>query len=141
MFSDTSKISRGSGTSWGEAFCYFTLTAFSGYENTLVSAEQLGFTYYAGGEGTLEYLFTRTLSGDIFAAHTYNEYLDTDDDRVDNVTRAGAGIDWQVLGWLGTRLEYTYRTLNSTIDENEYTENRVFLEVILRPERPYSFGR
>jgi hypothetical protein len=119
----------------------FSISATSGYEESDVSAEQLGFTFFAGGDGRLEYLFTRSISGDLFAAHTRNEYLDTADDRIDNLTRAGAGIGWQVVSWLGTRLEYTYRTLNSTEEENEYQENRVFFQMTLRPESPFTFGR
>lgn len=126
---------------WSERRTSLNLTASSGYLESQLSAEQLGFTFFATGNGRLAHQFTRSLSGDLFASHSRNEYLDTDDDRIDNLTRGGAGMDWQLISWLGTRLEYTYSTLRSTVAENEYNENRVFFQVTLRPERPFSFNR
>lgn len=121
---------------WERPRSSFTLTGASGYTETQFESERLGFTlfYSAGGEYT--YQLARDFGLNAFAGHTRNDYQDTDDDRIDNLSRIGGGLTWQLLEWMRTDITYSYRILNSTIDDNDYNENRVLLSITLVPARP-----
>ena len=112
-----------------------------GYERTTVSAENLGYYVYYGAALAADYRFNRRLSGDIGAGWTYRDYKDEIPPRQDDVYRADCGLSFQLLRWLSARLGYTYRSVESNIEENDYVENRGSLLFTIAPPQPYRVGR
>jgi hypothetical protein len=110
-----------------------------GYDRTTVSAENLGYYVYYGGVISADYEFNRRVSGDVSAGWTYRDYKDEIPPREDDVYRAGCGLSFQLLRWLSARLGYTYRSVESNIEANDYVENRVSLLFTVAPEQPYRF--
>lgn len=113
------------------------LTADAGYRQESFDDENLGFSYYAGGDGRLNYGFTRNFEGDLFGGYHYERFLDTDPEITDNTATAGAGISYQALSWMSLRLEYRYQTVSSTEDAREYDENRAWFSITFTPESPF----
>lgn len=117
-----------------------SLSGAGGYDYTTVSAENLGsYLYYQAGLGG-SYQFTRRISGDVNGLYAYRDYEDTLPRRKDDILRAGCGLSFQLLRWLSLRAGYLYRQVDSTIDANDYRENRASLQITVQPERPYRVG-
>ena len=122
------------GRSWRFRGGSFTLNANSGYENSQLNTENLGFNVYYGVQSRLDYRFTRNLGAAVFAAYRNVDYVNPgpgEDERKDDFVDAGCSLNWQIRKWLGTGLEYSYRNLDSNIDDNDYTVNRIMLKVVL----------
>lgn len=116
-----------------------SLTGEGGYAYTSVASENLGvYEYYDAGISA-DYAFTRRLSGDVEGVYGYRDYLDTDPSREEDIVRAGCGLSFQLMSWMSMRAGYTFRMVDSTIEEDEYKENRVSLSVTLAPAQPYRF--
>ena len=116
-----------------------SLTGEGGYTYTSVTAENLGvYEYYEAGL-TADYAFTPRLTGDVEGVYGNRDYLDTLPERSEDVLRAGVGLSFQLLRWLSMRAGYTYRVVDSTIDSDDYVENRVSLFFTLSPSQPYRF--
>ena len=113
------------------------LTASSGYGGSYFGAETLGITEFYEFGGSATYQLTRYLSGNVFGSYRDSEYLETIDNRKDKITRAGLGLAMQALEWMSLGLNYAYRTVDSTVDTEEYDENRVLFRITLSPPRPY----
>jgi hypothetical protein len=107
----------------------------SGYDESYFGAEKLGFGVYYDAKCRATYAFNRNFSGDIFGLYRTNKYVDLDDVRNDKTKEAGSGITFQEK-WLSIRLEYLYRSVDSTVSENDYEENRIRVRVMLSPDRP-----
>ena len=113
------------------------LAGSSGYDANYGGAENLGFSLYYQAESRVEYGFTRQFTGDIYASYRRNKYTDpVEEDRIDKITVAGAGLEYQARRWASLRLDYSYRTVDSTDITNEYDENRVLFTVTLSPSQP-----
>ncbi len=117
------------------------LTGSGGYEETFFGAENLGFSkfYEAGGSAT--YQLTRHISLNIFSSYRNNKYEDIEPEREDKTTRGGLGLTIQPLPWMTFELNYTYRSVDSTLDINDYEENRGLIRVTLSPSLPYRFAQ
>jgi hypothetical protein len=116
-----------------------SLTGDGGYNYTSVTAENLGvYEYYEAGL-TADYAFTPRLTGDVEGVYGNRDYLDTLPERSEDILRAGVGLSFQLLRWLSMRAGYTYRVVDSTIDIDDYVENRVSLFFTLAPSQPYRF--
>jgi hypothetical protein len=115
------------------------LSTLGGYDYSLFGAENLGFTqfYEVAASGT--YSFTKRLSGDVFGSYRDNNYKDTFPDRDDLVTSAGLGLAIQPLNWMSIQLRYTYRSVDSTVDTNDYEENRGLIGITLFFPTPFRF--
>lgn len=142
-FNDSDNDDRGSVSvvsdidkTWERRRSSVTLTGSSGYTESLLTSERLGFTVFYMGHGSFTYRLTRDLNGNLFASHTRNDFLDTDEDRIDNLSNIGIGMDYQILTWLSTNLTYTYRIFNSTVNDDDYIENRLFLNFTIAPSHP-----
>lgn len=112
-----------------------------GYEESSFGAESLGNTefYQLGGSAT--YQFTRYFSGNIFGSYRNSKYIDEDPEREDKITIAGLGMTMQAFEWMSLGLDYAYHTVDSTLDEDDYDENRVILRITLFPPRPFRMGQ
>jgi hypothetical protein len=113
------------------------LTGSGGYGGSYFGAETLGVTKFYELGGSATYQLTRHLSGNVFGSYRDSEYLETIDNRKDKITRAGLGLTMQALEWMSLGLNYAYRTVDSTVDTEEYDENRVLFRITLSPPRPY----
>ena len=118
-----------------------SLSGEGGYDRTTVSAENLGYYVYYGVALAGDYEFNRRLSGDIVVGYTYRDYKDAIPPREDDVYRAGCGLSFQLLQWLSARLGYTYRSVESSIEADDYVENRGSLLFTIAPPQPYRFRR
>jgi hypothetical protein len=116
------------------------VTASSGYKPDTFGAENIGFSYYTEINSRVEYSFTRRLSGDIFGGYRYVNNVDLEPERDDNTYNAGTGLSLNLLDWAILRVLYTYRTVESDSDKDEYTENRVMLSLTMTPATPFRLG-
>ena len=117
----------------------FRIEAGAGYQigSYNVTAQDLGLTRYYRAGATGDYQLLRRLYGDIFGAYRHNKYIDTFPERDEDRYTAGAGISWQPVRWGSIRLGYSFRKSISDVDEYEYTENRILLNLSLSTELPY----
>ncbi|RTZ95686.1 MAG: hypothetical protein DSY90_12695 [Deltaproteobacteria bacterium] len=113
-----------------------SLTGSAGQENTVLNAENLGFTKFYETGIEVEYRLMRNLSGNLSTSYRNAKFEETDTNREDDIIEARVGLIYAVTPWLSTRLGYSYQTLDSTLPEDEYDENRVLLQVTFTP-RPY----
>jgi hypothetical protein len=113
------------------------LSTLGGYDYSLFGAENLGFNqfYEVAGSGT--YFFTKRLSGDVFGSYRDNNYMDTFPEREDLVTSGGLGLTIRPLMWMSIQLRYTYRSVDSTVDTNDYEENRGRIGITLFRPTPF----
>ncbi len=117
------------------------LTGSAGQENTVFNAENLGFTEFYEIGSRAEYNFLQNVIGDMAVNYRHATYEETEADREDDITEARLGLNYELRSWISARLEYAYRTLRSTLPEDEYTENRVIFHVALTKPRPYQWSR
>jgi len=109
----------------------------AGYEGGHFGAEDLGVAEFWELGGSVTYQLTRHLSGNVFGSYRNNEYIEETPDREDKITRAGLGLSMQALEWMLLSLDYAYRTVDSTVDIEEYDENRALFRITLSTPRPY----
>ncbi len=107
----------------------------SGYDEDFFGAERLGFGVWYDAKSTAKYAFSKYLSSDIFGTYRRDKYVDLETTRDDETKELGSGITFQKEWWL-IRFDYTYRTLDSTLSENSYEENRIRFQIMLTPPRP-----
>lgn len=117
------------------------LSGSAGHEISSFGAEDLDFTKYYEIGSTVEYSFTRNMSCNVFGTYRNSKYTETDPQREDDLITAGTGLTYLLRTWLSMEVGYSYRTIDSTIPENEYEENRVFFSVTLTPSLPYRITR
>jgi hypothetical protein len=127
-----------------------SLLGSAGYEEAYFGAENLGLSiYYEAGLET-EYNLTRRITGDIFGSYRQDKYEDDGPalpGRRDKATRGGVGFTYTYERWLSSninfivRVEYSYNNVNSSIDTNDYVENRGLLTITLTRSQPYRSGR
>ena len=110
-------------------------SARAGYDQSIGQTENLGYEKFAEGAISATYRFTRYVSGNINGAYRYSDFVDID--RQDDNLRAGAGISVTPLSWMTIGLRYSYRLLDSSLDTNDYQENRAMLTITLAPSTPY----
>jgi hypothetical protein len=117
----------------------FRVGATAGYDtqgfNT--TAQNLGLIRFYGAGVTGSYQLFRSLYGDAYGRYRHNKYIDTIPERTQDLYTAGAGLTWQPFRWGSVRLGYSYRSSYSGLETEEYTENRIFLNLSLSTELPY----
>ena len=118
-----------------------SLTVGHGYDRAELTSENLGLTRYTRARIRGTYDFTRHVSLDVSAFYRKSEYLNDPDQREDDFYGAGVGLDYEIFEWMAVRLEYGYNKVDSTVDRNEYTENRGLIKVVLNPTRPWRVTR
>lgn len=108
----------------------------SGLDRNDFGSEQLGFEWYAGIESEARYNFTRNFYGNVLGRYRYSDFIN--ENRKDKRYTAGAGLGWLPTQWMTLSLEYNYNKFNSDASE-DYTENRVWFQVTLQPDKPWRF--
>ncbi|RLC24790.1 MAG: hypothetical protein DRH21_04910 [Deltaproteobacteria bacterium] len=112
------------------------ITGSGGYDESFFGAENLGTDKYYESGCTADYAFTRYISGDIYGFYRRDKYIELSTERKDKTTRAGAALTLHPLRWMSLRFEYSYRTVDSSIDTNDYEENRGLITLTLSPSEP-----
>ncbi len=107
----------------------------SGYDEDYLGAEKMGFGIYYDAGFTGKYVFSKELSGDVYGSYRRDKYDDLETTRDDETRELGSGLVFQKK-WFTVRVDYSYRTVNSTLSENDYEENRIRWQVSLAPFRP-----
>ena len=111
--------------------------ARAGYDQSIGQTENLGFEQFAEGGASATYRFTRYISGSINGFYRYSDYVDSAPVRRDDNVRTAAGLSVIPLSWMKIDLRYSFRMIESTIEANEYQENRATLMITLAPATPY----
>lgn len=118
--------------------------ATSGYTDTNLGAERLGFGFYYDAELVLAYRFSPEWSASMRGYYRRNRFLDYEDRqdptgeiRDDRISEFSAGLSYQMWRWLFLQIRYAYRDVKATEAEDSYTENRVTVQIGVSPPRPW----
>jgi len=120
-----------------------SLTGSTGYFGAYFGAEDLGLSIYYEAGLEAEYNLTRRVTGDVFGSYRQDKYEDSDPVRKDKATRGGVGLSYTYERWLSSninfiiRTEYSYNKVNSSIDIEDFVENRGLLTITLTRSQPY----
>ena len=114
-----------------------TFLASNGYERADLGTERLGLTRFTRVRLTGSYDLMEHLSGNAYVYYRENEYVQTLDDQKDRYYGGGISAEYQLLKWMYVSLEYGYSRVESTIETNDYSENRGILRVTLAPDEPW----
>lgn len=118
----------------------FTITAERGFSESFSGAQNQGVVRTTGAGGSIAYPFTPRLSSQVNIAYRENEFTGTggsptttgvnsSSTRTDKVLSAGIGLSFQILRWLGTSLDYSYSTTDSSDVDGDIVENRARLSL------------
>jgi Putative beta-barrel porin 2 len=115
------------------------LAFLTGYDYSFFTTEDLGFSVYYEPSASLTYRLAKHVNSKIFAAYRKSEYKDAD--REDEKIRAGLGLTWQALEWMSIGVNYRFRSVDSTVETNDYDENSVNVRITLTPTVPFHTSR
>jgi hypothetical protein len=96
-----------------------------GYTQDYFTSQNLGLSKYYRATGTLNHFLERRFSIGCLGSADRSESQAT----TDKSWQAGANAAYYPLKWLTFSLQYTYTQKYSTIETNEYKENRGMLIV------------
>lgn len=116
-----------------------SLSGSSGYNESYFGAENLGFEIFYQGALSANYSISKKLLGNASATFRHDDYKDIEPDRDDTNIRLSTGITWVFKKIYNINLSYSYRIVDSKIDQNDYKENRVVLQIRLAPSIPLKF--
>ena len=122
---------------WEFRTSFVDVLGTSGYTIDDAGVDDNGLRIYYDVKVGYGYQFTPRLSSTLYGYYRYDEYPNEEPERSDNTFRAGAGIQWQMLQWLQTSLNYNYTTVTSDRDSQEYTENSVLFIITIVPSSPF----
>jgi len=117
------------------------LMGTSGHEESSSGAENLGYNKYQEAGGSASYELTRHVSGNIFGSFRDSKYKALVTAREDKTTRCGLGLTIKPLTWMTIGISYTYQSVDSTIDTNDYDENCGLIKITLIPSTPFKFAK
>jgi uncharacterized protein (PEP-CTERM system associated) len=109
---------------------FLDLEAATGYREQYIQAENLGFTEYYRASASLNYQLLEKLTANISGFFQRDEYIDTEPERDDDTWQGRIGLHYLLLPWLSSSLSYVHRRVDSNLQENEYTDNRVTLTFV-----------
>jgi hypothetical protein len=113
-----------------------SLLGRAGLDRNDFGNQRLGFEWFAGIIGTASYNFTRNFFGTVNGRYRYSDFIN--ESREDIRYSAGAGLSWLPTRWMTLSLDYLFNRLDSTAVQ-DYDENRVWLRLILQPDKPWRF--
>ena len=103
-------------------------------ESTRSARDTLDYYIYGGGGLSFRYTRLDPLSFFIYGNYENRDYRSatfSTDQREDDFYIAGVTASYRVRDWLSFSLGYRYQMNDSSIDPQDYTENRVFAEIIM----------
>jgi len=116
------------------------LAVLGGYDYDLYGAETNGYGEYYEASISFGHQLAKHLYGNIFGSYRDTKYKDQSD-REDKRPIAGLSLTWQALEWMNIGLNYRFLSVDSTIDTNDYDENKVFVNIKVFPTVPFHTSR
>ncbi|HYX05333.1 MAG TPA: outer membrane beta-barrel protein, partial [Bacteroidales bacterium] len=116
------------------------LALLGGYDYDLYGAETNGYGEYYEVSISLSHQLAKHVHGNIFGSYRDTKYKDQSD-REDKRPTAGLRLTWRALEWMDIGLNYRFRSVDSTIDTNDYDENRVSVKITVFPTVPFHTSR
>lgn len=111
------------------------LSGGTGYDDAFFGAENLGFAQYYRASVLGSYTFTRRCSGNLAFQYRRNNYEQVD--REDDTYTFSSGLSYVFRPWLTGSVSYVHRMVESSIPNNDYTENRVSVTLTATPTIPF----
>ena len=116
------------------------LALLGGYDYDLYGAETNGYGEYYEVSISLSHQLAKHVHGNIFGSYRDTKYKDQSD-RKDKRPTVGLGLTWKALEWMNIGVNYRFRSVDSTIDTNDYDENRVSVKITVFPTVPFHTSR
>jgi len=116
------------------------LAVLGGYDYSFFGTEDLGYEVYYEASASLTHQLAKHVHGRIFGSYRHSKYTDRSD-RKDKRPTVGARLTWQAFEWMDIGLDYRFRSVDSTIDTNDYDENRVSVSFTVFPTVPFHTSR
>ncbi len=116
-------------------------TGSGGFKGPNYGAETLGIREFYEAGSSVTYRLTKHISSNAFGSYRDDKWLERTPEREDKITKAGLGLKMQALQWMSLGLNYEFRSFDTTRDEDDYDENRVFVKVTLSPSVPFRTSR
>jgi hypothetical protein len=113
---DTGIVTTNSTLSYRFTQAVISVSAFQDYRNTGSGGENFGVVQTSGYAGRFLYTFAPSVTVNLLARYTTNGITGVGNDAStpsSSTLTAGAGLRWQILGWLSSSLQYTYTVGNS----------------------------
>ena len=125
------------GKTWSFRHASINVAGTSGYGESNLGADNLGFNVFYQGQCTADYEFSRRVQADFSCSYRVDDYINDDDDRKDKTTRVSMVLNYQPLEWMNIGFAYSFNTVNSNFDEEGYDVNSFLLRVTLTPSQPF----
>lgn len=126
---------------WQFRTASLSISGVSGYEPASFDPENLGLHIYYDAEAWFNHEFLRDISYEINGSYRVNQYSNVDPESEDRTSTAGVGLIFNRIELMTTRIDYTYRNVESNEPEDEYTENRLSFTITLTPRNPIYLKR
>jgi hypothetical protein len=110
----------------------YTLAFQGGYTEDYFTSENLGFTLYHRGIGTISHQLLQRLTVGITGSVEYADYVSEPTGRKDWIWGVWGNASYEMFRWLTLSLLGSYREDDSNIDTNDYTEFRGIFQVTAR---------
>jgi hypothetical protein len=110
----------------------YTLAFQGGYTEDYFSSENLGFTLYHRGIGTITHEPLQRLTLGLSGSLEYADYVSEPGDRKDWIWGVRGDASYELLRWLTASLVGTYSEDDSNVNINDYTEYRGMFEITAR---------
>ncbi len=116
----------------------------SGYTDSNLGAEPLGFGFFYDAQLILGYRFHRDWLAEFRGYYRKNRFVDFEENedprgevRDDRIQEYRTVLSYQMRRWLSFQLSHAYRDVNATETEDSYTENRVMFQVGVTTPNPF----
>lgn len=116
------------------------LAMLGGYDYSLLNGQNLGYGVYYEGDISLRYQLAKHVNGNFFGSYRNTDYKNASG-RTDKTPIIGLGLSWQALQWMNVGLNYQFRSVDSTVDTEDYNENRIGVRITLTPKQPFHTSR
>jgi len=110
----------------------YTLAFQGGYTEDFFTAENLGFTLYHRGIGTVTHRPLERMTVGLSGSLEHADYVSDPGDQKDWIWRVWADASYELSRWLTASLVGSYSEDDSNIDANDYTEYRGMFEISAR---------
>jgi len=110
----------------------YTLALQGGYAEDYFSSENLGFTLYHRGIGTITHRPLERMTVGVTGSLEYADYVSDPSGQKDWIWEVSGNASYELFRWLTASLVGSYREDDSNIDLNDYTEYRGMFEVTAR---------
>jgi uncharacterized protein (PEP-CTERM system associated) len=102
----------------------YTLAFQGGYAEDYFTSENLGFTRYYRGIGTVTHQLLQRMTVGLRGSMEYTAIPSVFVDQRDLIWGIGANVSYQILRWLAISLDFGHRENHSNFDSNDYSEYR-----------------